>query len=232
VQAGSSEEGRTLAASVAEAIFTIQRDLSDGQAFYSDIKNRARARGRDSGETVIMPGVVTVVGRTRQEALDKFEQLQALIHPEAGLKALSRMMGVDLTGVDVDGPLPDIDVSKLPQSRGFGILERARRDRMTVRQIYEGLVVAKGHRLLIGSYTEVADGLQEWFEAQAADGFTIMPAQMQSGARDFIELVIPELRRRGLFRESYQGATLREHLGLAVPKHRAVGRAASVGASR
>jgi FMN-dependent oxidoreductase (nitrilotriacetate monooxygenase family) len=219
VQAGSSDEGRTLAASFAEAIFTIQRELPAGQAFYSDIKARALARGRDPGETVIMPGVVPIVGRTRQEAMDKYEQLQALIHPEAGLKALSRTLGTDLTHVDVDGPLPDIDVSKLPQSRGFAILETARRERMTVRQIYERLVVAKGHRQLIGSVSDVADGLQEWFDSQAADGFTIMPAEMQSGTRDFIEFVIPELRRRGLFRSAYEGATLREHLGLPTPRH-------------
>jgi FMN-dependent oxidoreductase (nitrilotriacetate monooxygenase family) len=221
VQAGSSEDGRTLAASVAEAIFTVQRDLSDGQAFYGDIKKRALACGRDPSQTVIMPGVVPIVGRTRQEAVDKYETLQSLIHPEAGLKALSRAMGTDLMQVDVDGPLPDIDPSKIPQSRGFSIIETARRDHMTVRQIYERIVVSKGHRLLIGSAADVADGLQEWFVSQAADGFTIMPAEMQSGTRDFIELVIPELRRRGLFRSSYEGTTLREHLGLRVPPHRA-----------
>jgi len=219
VQAGSSEDGRALAASVAEVIFTIQRDLTDGQAFYADIKKRVIARGRNPDHVVIMPGVVPIVGRTRQEAIDKYESLQALIHPEAGLKALSRAMGTDLMQVDVEGPLPDIDPSKIPQSRGFAIIEEARRNNMTVRQIYERLVASKGHRMLIGTAVDVADGLHEWFASQAADGFTIMPAEMQGGTKDFAELVIPELRRRGLFRSSYEGDTLREHLGLPVPPH-------------
>jgi alkanesulfonate monooxygenase SsuD/methylene tetrahydromethanopterin reductase-like flavin-dependent oxidoreductase (luciferase family) len=157
-----------------------------------------------------------IVGRTRQEAQDKYAQLQALIHPDAGLKALSRTLGADMTGVDVDGPLPNVDVSKLP-SRGVGIVETAGRERMTVREVYEKLVVSKGHRQLIGTAAEVADDLQEWFEQGGADGFNVMPAQMPDGLNDFAELVVPELQRRGLFRKAYEGTTLRQHLGVPNP---------------
>jgi FMN-dependent oxidoreductase (nitrilotriacetate monooxygenase family) len=216
VQAGSSDDGRTLASSVAEVIFTIQRDLAGAQAFYKDIKARAVAHGRDPQHALVLPGVMPIVGCTRQEAEDKYEQLQALIHPDAGLKALSRTLGVDLSGVDVDGPLPAIDVSKLP-SRGSGIVETAQREHMTVREVYEKLVVSKGHRQLIGTATDVADDLQEWFEQEGADGFNVMPAQMPDGLNDFAELVIPELQRRGLFRTAYEGTTLREHLGVPNP---------------
>ncbi|HWG07268.1 MAG TPA: LLM class flavin-dependent oxidoreductase [Beijerinckiaceae bacterium] len=218
VQAGSSEDGKNLASRVGEAIFTIQRDLEAAQSFYADIKKRAEAHGRNPDHAVIMPGVVPIIGRTRQEAQDKYEELQALIHPQAGLVALSRALGTDLTGIDIDAPLPEIDVSKLAQSRGLIILETARRENMTVRQVYEKLLAAKGHRFLVGTPKDVADDLQEWFESAAADGYNIMPAEMRNGTRDFCELVVPELQRRGLFRKAYEGTMLREHLGLPIPR--------------
>ncbi len=216
VQAGSSDDGKTLAASVAEVIFTIQRDLAGAQAFYKDIKARAIAHGRNPQHALVMPGVMPIIGRTRQEAQDRYEQLQALIHPEAGLNALSRTLGVDMSGADIDGPLPEVDASKL-QSRATGIIETARMHQMTVREVYEKLVVSKGHRQLIGTAAEVADDLQEWFEQGGADGFNVMPAQMPDGLNDFAEFVIPELQRRGLFRTAYEGTTLRQHLGVPNP---------------
>jgi len=216
VQAGSSDDGKTLAASVAEVIFTIQRDLAGAQAFYKDIKARAIAHGRNPQHALVMPGVMPIIGRTRQEARDRYEQLQALIHPEAGLNALSRTLGVDMSGADIDGPLPEVDASKL-QSRATGIIETARMHQMTVREVYEKLVVSKGHRQLIGTAAEVADDLQEWFEQGGADGFNVMPAQMPDGLNGFAEFVIPELQRRGLFRTAYEGTTLRQHLGVPNP---------------
>ena len=218
VQAGSSEDGKNLASEFAEVIFTIQRDLPDAQAFYADVKTRVAAYGRAPEHALVMPGVMPVVGRTRQEAQDKYDQLQALIHPDAGLVGLSRTLGTDLTGVDVDGPLPEIDVAKLSQSRAVGMVETARRDNLTVRQVYERLLVSKGHRQLIGSASDVADSLQEWFEAEGADGFNVMPAVTAGGLSDFVDLVVPELQRRGLFRKAYSGATLRDHLGLPKPQ--------------
>lgn len=218
VQAGSSEDGKNLASSVAELIFTIQRDLSGAKAFYTDIKTRAAAHGREPDHALILPGVMPIIGRTRQEAQDKYEQLQALIHPDAGLQALGSLMEQDFTGVDIEGPMPEVDVSKLTQTRATGILETARQNNMTVRQVYEKLVVSKGHRQLIGTPQDIADNLQEWFEGQGADGFNIMPAQSVGDIREFVDGVVPELQRRGLFRKAYEGSTLREHLGLPKPQ--------------
>ena len=217
VQAGSSEDGKTLAAEFAEIIFTIQRDLASAQAFYADIKSRVAAFGRAPEHALVMPGVMPIVAATRQEARDKYEQLQALIHPVAGLTGLSRTLETDLSGVDVDGPLPPIEVSKLSQSRAVGMVETARRENLTVRQVYERLLVSKGHRQLIGSPSDVADSLQEWFEQGGADGYNIMPSVMPGGLVDFVDLVVPELQRRGLFRKAYAGAMLRDHLGLPRP---------------
>ncbi len=217
VQAGSSEVGKDLAAKHAEVVFTIQRDLAEAQAFYKDIKARAVSFGRDPATALIMPGVMPIVARTRQEAQDKYEQLQALIHPEAGIAGLSRTLGTDLRGCDVNGPLPDIDPAKLTQSRAVGILAQARRDGLTVKQVYEKLLVSKGHRQIIGAPEDVADTLQEWLEAEGADGYNIMPAQTPNGLDDFVELVVPELQRRGVFRKAYGGSMLRDHLGLPRP---------------
>lgn len=221
VQAGSSEAGKNLAAKYAEVIFTIQRDLASARAFSHDVKTRAQSFGRNPAHALVMPGVLPIVGRTRQEAQDKYDFLQSLIHTEAGLLQISRTMGVDLTGVDPDKPLPDMDVATLPQSRAVGIYEQSKRENMTVRETYEKLVVSKGHRQLIGSASDIADSFQDWFEQGGADGFNIMPPYMPGGLDDFVELVVPELQRRGLFRTRYEGHMLRDNLGLPRPAARA-----------
>ena len=166
VQAGSSDDGKTLAASVAEVIFTIQRDLAGAQAFYKDIKARAIAHGRNPQHALVLPGVMPIIGRTRQEAQDRYEQLQALIHPEAGLNALSRTLGVDMSGADIDGPLPGGRRQQARRAAPLGSSRPRDKHQMTVREVYEKLVVSKGHRQLIGTAAEVADDLQEWFEAR------------------------------------------------------------------
>ena len=221
VQAGSSEDGRNLASKYAEVIFTIQRDLESARAFTRDIKERAVSFGRNPAHALVMPGVLPIVGRTRQEAQDKYELLQSFIHTEAGLLQLSRSMGVDLTDVDVDKPLPEMDIAKLPQSRSVSIYQQSIRENMTVRETYEKLVVSKGHRQLIGTPSDIADSLQEWFENDCADGFNIMPPFTPGGLTDFVDYVVPELQRRNLFRTHYEGSMLRDHLGLPYPAARA-----------
>ena len=164
-----------------------------------------------------MPGVLPYVGRSRQEARDKHDQLLALIHPEAGLSALSKLMEVDLMSVDVEKPFPTRGFEKLTQTRAVGIVETARREGLNIRQVYERLVVSKGHRQLVGTAVDIVDSLQEWFEGGACDGFNVMPPMMPNGLDDFVGLVVPELQRRGLFRTAYRGSTLRDHLGLPRP---------------
>ncbi|BEG73730.1 LLM class flavin-dependent oxidoreductase [Achromobacter xylosoxidans] len=228
VQAGASPAGRDLAARTAEVIFVAHQTFDEAQAFYRDIKGRAVEYGRDPDDIKIMPGIFPVIGRSQAEAEDKFARLQDLIHPVVGVQLLSNMIGgFDLSGYPVDGPLPDIPETNGGKSRQQLLIDLARRDNLTIRQLYLRIAGARGHQQVVGTPRSVADQLQQWFEEDGADGFNIMSPWLPGGLDDFIELALPELRRRGLFRTEYSGATLRQHLGLARPAHRAVA-AASV----
>lgn len=223
VQAGASPAGRDLAARTAEVIFVAHQTFDEAQAFYRDIKGRAVEYGRDPDAIKIMPGIFPVIGRSQAEAEDKFARLQNLIHPVVGVQLLSNMIGgFDLSGYPVDGPLPDIPETNGGKSRQQLLIDLARRDNLTIRQLYLRIAGARGHQQVIGTPQSVADQLQQWFEEGGADGFNIMSPWLPGGLDDFIELALPELRRRGLFRTEYSGATLRQHLGLARPAHRAV----------
>lgn len=223
VQAGASPAGRDLAARTAEVIFVAHQTFDEAQAFYRDIKGRAVAYGRDPDDIKIMPGIFPVIGRTQAEAEDKFARLQDLIHPVVGVQLLSNMIGgFDLSGYPVDGPLPNLPETNGGKSRQQLLIDLARRDNLTIRQLYLRIAGARGHQQVVGTPQSVADQLQQWFEEDGADGFNIMSPWLPGGLDDFIELALPELRRRGLFRSEYEGATLRQHLGLARPPHRAV----------
>jgi FMN-dependent oxidoreductase (nitrilotriacetate monooxygenase family) len=226
VQAGSSEHGRALAAETADVIFTAQRDLASARAFYADVKDRVRAHGRDPDDVKIMPGFFVTVGRSNAEAHDKFEALQSLIHPQAGLFLLSNFLGMNLSGCNVDGPVPELPPSRTRSSRAQLLVELARRDNLTIRQLYTRIAGARGHQQLYGTPVEIADRLEEWFTSGAADGFNIMPPVLPESLQDFVTAVIPELQRRGLFRTAYEGRTLRENLGLKWPVNRHVAGAA------
>ena len=220
VQAGSSEAGREYAAQFAEAVFTAQQTLADGQAFYADLKARAARYGRRPEQIVILPGICAVLGGTEAEAKQKEAELNGLISPEYGVEQLSRMLEHDLSGYPLDGPLPVLpgeDSIEGMKSRSTLVTEIARRDNLTIRQLIERLAGGRGHRVFAGTPEQVADQLDLWFHSGAADGFNIMPPNLPGGLEDFVEHVVPELQRRGLFRTEYTGTTLREHYGLARP---------------
>ncbi|MFB7861307.1 LLM class flavin-dependent oxidoreductase [Streptomyces sp. NPDC056069] len=223
VQAGSSEDGKEFAAQYAEAVFTAQQTLADGQAFYKDLKSRLVRHGRDEDQLLVLPGIAPVIGSTEAEARALEQELTELQIPEYGLAQLSGMLGTDLTGVPLDGPLPD-----LPEERDINgnksrftlVAELARRDDLTVRELIARLGAGRGHRVLAGTPEQIADELQRWFTQGAADGFNIMPPHLPGGLEDFVDHVVPILQRRGLFRTEYTGRTLREHYGLVRPAGR------------
>src|SRR5690606_2133884 len=215
VQAGSSEAGTTLAAQQADVIFTAQQTLEDAQQFYKKLKDKAVAAGRDREDIKIMPGVSIYVAETKEKAYAKYEELQQLITPEIGLDFLADYLGVDLSQHDLDGPLPkDIPPTNGNRSRQQLIIELAERENLTIRELYLRIAGSRGHRIIFGSPSEIADQLIEWVDQEAADGFNLMPPYFPGGFTDFIDLVIPELQKRGVFRTEYEGKTLRENLGL------------------
>ncbi len=221
VQAGSSEAGKDLAAASAEVVFTAQQTLKDAQAFYRDVKTRTRAHGRSPDDVKIMPGIFPVGGRTEDEAKTKFAQLQNLIHPDVALSILEHRIGVPLRHLPLDGPLPkNIPLTNAAQSRQALLVELAEREGLSILQLGLRVAGARGHWQVVGTPGQVADAMEERFLNEGADGFNVMPPYLPGGLDDFIELVVPELRRRGLFRTEYEGRTLREHLGLARPARR------------
>jgi alkanesulfonate monooxygenase len=231
VQAGASDAGRELAARTAEVIFTAWQTLEEAQAFYRDVKGRLARYGRHPDELKIMPGISPVVGRTHEEAQAKLLSLQELIHPAVGLNILQRYFpGVDLTNYDLDGPPPPFAQSTNGNTSRLALVsELAQREKLTLRQIYERLAGARGHRVVVGSPQEIADEIESWFRNEAADGFNVMPPVLPESLNDFVDLVIPELQRRGLFRREYEGATLRENLGLDRPANQFAVRRRSAG---
>ena len=217
-QAGSSDSGRALAARAGELIFTAQHTLEQGQAFYRQIKDQAAKFGRDPQHLKILPGVSPVVGKTHAEAQARYDQLQELLEPKTFLRSISRFasLGFDLSELPFDEvvPLPPEQFdTNTHKSRQKLVFELIRRERPTVRELFNKLT-AGGHRILIGTPESIADDLQAWFEADAADGFNVMFSGLHEGIEAFATGVVPELQRRGLFRREYQGATLRENLGL------------------
>ncbi|OTG70938.1 nitrilotriacetate monooxygenase [Acinetobacter sp. ANC 4169] len=222
VQAGQSEDGRELAAKYAEVIFTAQQDLSDAQAFYRDVKSRLAKYGRQADDLKVMPGVSVFVAKTEQEAQEKYELLNSLIHPDVGLGLLSGLAGhIDLSKFDLDAPFPIEDI-EIKSSRQQMMIEIAQKHNFTIRQLYEYIASARGHWTLIGTPEQVVDQLQNWFENAAADGFNVLPPSTPAGLNDFVEFIVPELQRRGLFRTEYEGTTLRENLGLKRPENQYV----------
>lgn len=223
VQAGSSEDGKELAARYAEAVFTAQQTLEDAQSFYSDLKGRTRALGRDPETIKILPGIVPVLGGTEAEARAREAELDRLISPEYAKRQLAQVLRVDPAVLQLDAELPELpseDHIESQKSRYTLIVNLARRERLTVRQLLGRLGGGRGHRTFSGTPEQVADALVSWWENGAADGFNVMPAVLPSGLVDFVEQVVPLLQRRGVFRSEYEGATLREHYGLARPENR------------
>ena len=221
VQAGSSERGKEYAARFAEAVFTAQQTFAEGKAFYDDVKGRLAKYGRSPDEIKILPGISPILGRTEAEARAREAELNALITPEYGLRQLSKMLDHDVTPYPLDGPLPDVgSVTEGGQSRFDLVVGLARRENLTIRQLIERLAGGRGHRVFAGTPVQVADELEQWYRGGAADGFNVMPATLPGGLEEFVDLVVPELRRRGLFRTEYTGSTLREHYGLTRPANR------------
>ncbi|UYN99132.1 MAG: LLM class flavin-dependent oxidoreductase [Devosia sp.] len=233
VQAGASEPGRDLAARTAEMIFTANQTLEDAQAFYSDVKGRLARFGRRPEDLLISPGIFPVLGGTEKQARENADYIQSLIHPSIAWTILQRhYKDVDLTGYSLDDKAPPLPRdTELNKSRLKLVTDLVERNGLTLRQLYLAVAGARGHREVVGTPEQIADAMQEWFDNGAADAFNIMPPVLPTGLTDFVDQVVPILRRRGLFREEYEGTTLRENLGLSRPANRLAARQNALSAS-
>jgi FMN-dependent oxidoreductase (nitrilotriacetate monooxygenase family) len=222
-QAGSSEPGMELAARTAECVFTAQTTLQAGQAFYQDLKGRMAKYGRNPNDLKILPGFVPVVGRTEAEAKEHYLELQSRISDQQAIQAISRLAGgLDLSKFPIEGPLPDLPPSNAAQARQKMLIDLARSENLSIREVGRRFAEGQGHRIAWGSPEMLADTMQEWVEKEACDGFCILFPYFPRGIEDFVNLVIPELQRRGIFRTEYEGKTLRENLGISFPVSRYV----------
>jgi FMN-dependent oxidoreductase (nitrilotriacetate monooxygenase family) len=216
VQAGASEAGRELAAETAEVVFAAGGRLADGQAFYADVKGRMEKLGRDRDHMKILPGAFVVVGDSVEEAREKRARLDSLVHYESALASLSIAVGHDASNFDPDAPLPEIPETNASKSSRERVIALANRDKLTVRQLAQRLGGYSG-LAFVGTPATIADEMEQWLVGEGSDGFNIMFPFLPEGLDDFVDKVVPELQRRGLFRREYEGATLRENLGLPRP---------------
>jgi alkanesulfonate monooxygenase SsuD/methylene tetrahydromethanopterin reductase-like flavin-dependent oxidoreductase (luciferase family) len=194
--------------------------LPVAQAYYRDIKRRVKAAGR-SAPVPIMPGLVTYVAATTEEAKAKQRELDGLLPVAASLRQLGLFTQQDCTAWELDAPvplLPPLDAFTGPKGRYSTILRIIETERPTVRQLLGRLAAGGGHCTLVGTPEQIADHMAHWVLNEGADGFNLMPPVLPHGIEDFVEQVVPVLQRRGLFRTAYDSDTLRGHLGLDRPK--------------
>src|SRR5947209_11467786 len=220
VQAGASDAGRQLAAETAEMIFSPGGGgLAGAKEYYIDVRNRAAGYGRDPDHIKILPGCLVVVGDTVEEAQRKRALLDSLVHSDSGIASLSIALGHDASQFDLDAPLPEIPETNASKSGPRRVIARARRDNLTVRQLAQ-IAGGYGGLAMVGTPRTIADQMEEWLYSDACDGFNIMFPWVPGGLDEFVDGVVPELQRRGLFRREYEGRTLRENLGLPRPENR------------
>ncbi|MFG1212464.1 LLM class flavin-dependent oxidoreductase [Xanthobacter flavus] len=219
VQAGASDDGRQLAAETAEVVFTAVNSIEAGRAFYADVKARVEKAGRSRDHLKILPGALVVVGDSLDEAREIRARLDGLVHEASAIAALSIALGVDASGFDPDGPLPEIPPTNASKSGRERAIALAKAENLTVRQLAQRLG-GYGGLSFVGTPQTIADAMEEWLVTEGSDGFNIMFPFVPEGLDAFVDKVVPELQRRGIFRRDYEGTTLREHLGLPRPPNR------------
>lgn len=220
VQAGASDAGIKFGAELAEVVFTAEPSLENGKQYYATLKEKARALGREDDQVAVMPGIVPIVGTTTQEAHDKLQKLESYTHIDVQIDTAERWLGAvtNLRSMNLDSLVPDsLPKTNLIQSRQKVLLDLAVRQKLTWRQLIRLVSSCRGHLMVLGTPDEIANKMVDIFDQRAADGFNVIPAIVPSGLKDFVDLVVPELRRRGRFRSGYVGQTLRENLGLKRP---------------
>ncbi|WP_054956998.1 LLM class flavin-dependent oxidoreductase [Paenibacillus dakarensis] len=221
ITAGTSLRSQQLAAKYSDMVFTGTNVKEVARAFYKEVKGRLPEYGRIASDLKVLPGLVPIVGRTEEEARAKYNELNELVVTDYDLRPLSEKIGIDLTGYDLNDPLPDLSSSETALHWAEMARKANGRPDITIHDLfYFFTVTVRGHLLVVGSAVQIADLIEEWFVDEAADGFNVCPPYMPGGLDLFLELVVPELQARGIFRTEYEGDTFRDHLGLSRPGNR------------
>jgi FMN-dependent oxidoreductase (nitrilotriacetate monooxygenase family) len=223
IQAGGSPPGQELSARVADVVFSVVNgDTELAKTNYNSLKQRMAKYGRDPQDLAVLPGVMPIIGETDEQAKEQLSLLQSWMNVDEAkaLSVLTQRLHFDFSGYSLDAPVPDIPETQRGQTFNKTLMSMARRENMTLRELYNVGGAARGHWAICGSPKRIADIFEQWFVEGLSDGFVILPAHFPGGLADFCNLVVPELQRRGLFRKEYSGPTLRDHLGLKRPEVR------------
>ncbi|WP_320176574.1 LLM class flavin-dependent oxidoreductase [Roseovarius pacificus] len=230
MQAGGSEAGLDFAARTAEVVFVNQTSIDDAIEFRKDLQDRCERAGRPRNAIKVLPGLNVYWAETEDAGKAKLAELASFTDRAAAMKVLSERLGQDLSAYPLDGPVPDLPPSKIMQGHANALKAIAKREQLTLGELLDYAAAGSGHRVLYGPAEKIADDMEEWFRRGAADGFMLKFGYVPRPIEEFVEHVVPVLQKRGLFREDYQGTTLREHLGLSRPPHPAAAtRGAAVG---
>ncbi|CAN5226271.1 LLM class flavin-dependent oxidoreductase [soil metagenome] len=220
-QAGASADGIAFAAKNGELLFSINSSIARGQDFYRQIKDGASSAGRNPDDVRVLASLNPVIGRTHDDAVQKYEEMQALLDDDVSRTFAETYFGMSLADYDLDELVPEIVLPDaahgMPRAHQEYMLNKARDEKLTMRQLVFGF---NGTNIYPKSADEAADEFEEWYESEACDGFIIQFSHGPEGVTDFVELVVPILQKRGLIRKEYTGTTLREHLGLSFPANR------------
>ena len=214
IQAGGSPPGLELAARTADVVFSVVQELEPAKAAYANLKGRMAKYGRDPATLSVLPGVMPIIGRSDAEARETLAKLQSWVNTSNAATLVASRIGYDVSGYPLDAPPPPPPASQGGRTFHSVLYEMAKRENMTLRDLYNLTAAARGHWVICGTPQRIADTLEEWFTAGAADGYNILPAWFPGAFDEFVDLVVPELQRRGLYRKDYAGPTLRDHLGL------------------
>lgn len=218
MQAGASKQGIALAAKYADAVYSVSWNLSQAKEYRKKLDEQIKQNEASDRHIKVFPGLVTYVGHTHDEALAKKSALDEKLPVETALKQLSFFLQQDCSNWEIDlkvPPLPPVEEFSGPVGRYETILEIIKDTQPTVKELLGYLNAGGGHFTLIGTPEEIVDQMEVWFEAGAADGFNLMPPTLPGSLEDFVELIVPEMQKRDIFRKAYKGHTFREHLGLA-----------------
>jgi alkanesulfonate monooxygenase SsuD/methylene tetrahydromethanopterin reductase-like flavin-dependent oxidoreductase (luciferase family) len=219
IQAGGSPPGQELSARSADLVFSVVNgDPASAKAAYDGLKQRVVKHGRSPTDVSILPGVMPIIGESEEQAKEQLARLQSWLTSTNAMALVSQRLGHDISGYPLDGPVPEFP-EKTDRGQAFSstLLDMARREKMTLRDLYNVTAAARGHWVIYGTPKRIADTLEEWFTSRLADGFVVMPAYFPGAFDDFVDRVVPELQRRGVYRTEYTGTTLRSHLGLERP---------------